>query len=81
MDGDGVRDKTGWVGADDGLLALDRNGNGTIDDIGEISFVDDAEGALSDLEGLQAYDTDGDNLPGRRRRPLRRVPGLARRQP
>jgi hypothetical protein len=62
MDGDGLRDKTGWVGADDGLLALDRNGNGTIDDIGEISFVGDAEGALSDLEGLRAFDTDGDNF-------------------
>jgi Ca2+-binding RTX toxin-like protein len=62
MDGDGVRDKTGWVGADDGLLALDRNGNGTIDDIGEISFVGDAEGALSDLEGLRAFDTNGDNF-------------------
>jgi Ca2+-binding RTX toxin-like protein len=62
MDGDGVRDKTGWVGADDGLLALDRNGNGTIDDIGEISFVGDTEGALSDLEGLRAFDTDGDNF-------------------
>jgi Ca2+-binding RTX toxin-like protein len=62
MDGDGVRDKTGWVGADDGLLALDRNGNGTIDDIGEISFVGDIEGALSDLEGLRAFDTDGDNF-------------------
>jgi Ca2+-binding RTX toxin-like protein len=62
MDGDGVRDKTGWVGSDDGLLALDRNGNGTIDDIGEISFVGDAEGALSDLEGLRAFDTDGDNF-------------------
>lgn len=60
MDGDGVRDTTGWVGGDDGFLALDRNGNGLIDDIGEISFVGDAEGAMSDLEGLRAYDSDGD---------------------
>jgi Ca2+-binding RTX toxin-like protein len=62
MDGDGIRDSTGWVGADDGLLALDRNGNGTIDDIGEISFLNDSPGALSDLEGLRAYDSDGDNF-------------------
>lgn len=62
MDGDGIRDSTGWVGADDGLLALDRNGNGTIDDIGEISFLKDSPGALSDLEGLRAFDSDGDNF-------------------
>jgi Ca2+-binding RTX toxin-like protein len=60
MDGDDVRDETGWVAADDGLLALDRNNNGTIDNITEISFVSDAEGAQSDLEGLRAYDSDGD---------------------
>lgn len=60
MDADGVRDTTGWVGADDGLLALDRNGNGMIDDIGEISFVGDTPGATTDLQGLGVYDTDGD---------------------
>ncbi|MDT7530351.1 cadherin domain-containing protein [Sphingopyxis sp. SE2] len=60
MDGDGIRDTTGWAGADDGFLALDRNGNGLIDDISEISFVGDAEGAMSDLEGLRTYDSDGD---------------------
>jgi Ca2+-binding RTX toxin-like protein len=59
MDSDGVRDTTGWVGSDDGLLALDRDGNGTIDHISEISFVGDLTGAVSDLEGLSAFDTDG----------------------
>jgi Ca2+-binding RTX toxin-like protein len=58
MDLDGVRDQTGWVGSDDGFLALDRNSNGTIDNVSEISFVSDVEGAQSDLEGLRAYDTD-----------------------
>lgn len=60
MDLDGVRDQTGWVGSDDGLLALDRNGNGIIDNISEMSFVNDVEGAQSDLEGLRGYDTDND---------------------
>jgi Ca2+-binding RTX toxin-like protein len=60
MDGDGVRDTTGWAGADDGFLALDRNGNGLIDNIDELSFVGDAPGAISDLEGLRSYDSDGD---------------------
>ncbi|MEJ7928204.1 Ig-like domain-containing protein [Sphingobium sp. AN641] len=58
MDRDGVADRTGWAEADDGFLALDRNHNGTIDDIAEISFVGDVEGALSDGEGLRAFDTN-----------------------
>jgi len=58
MDSDGVRDLTGWVAPDDGFLALDRNQNGTIDDINEISFVGDLEGARSDLEGLAFYDSN-----------------------
>jgi Ca2+-binding RTX toxin-like protein len=60
MDGDGVRDLTGWVGPHDGLLVLDRNRNGTIDSGAEISFTMDIEGAHSDLEGLAAYDSNGD---------------------
>ena len=59
MDEDGIADKTGWVSADDGLLALDRNGNGSIDDISEISFLGDLAGAQSDLEGLAAFDSNG----------------------
>ncbi|WP_177198552.1 hypothetical protein [Novosphingobium sp. CF614] len=62
MDLDGIADRTGWAAADDGFLALDRNGNGQIDDISEISFVGDVEGALTDLEGLQAFDTNGNGL-------------------
>jgi len=62
MDRDGIADKTGWVASDDGLLALDRNGNGTIDDISEISFVNDTDGALTDGEGLRAFDADGNGF-------------------
>ena len=36
MDGDGFAEMSGWVGADDGLLVLDRDGNGKIDDISEL---------------------------------------------
>ncbi len=54
--------RTGWVGADDALLALDRNGDGTISGRAEISFVDDVKNATSDLEGLVAYDTNEDGF-------------------
>ena len=30
-DGDGIKTGTGWISPDDGFLALDRNGNGAID--------------------------------------------------
>lgn len=62
MDQDGIADRTGWVAPDDGFLALDRNGNGTIDGISEISFVSDLANALTDLEGLRAYDTNENGL-------------------
>nr|KIS32919.1 hypothetical protein TQ38_05310 [Novosphingobium sp. P6W] len=62
MNGDGVADKAGWIEADDAFLALDRNGNGTIDDIKEISFVSDKQGAKTDLEGLAAFDTNANGL-------------------
>lgn len=36
IDSDGIRERTSWVSADDGLLVLDRNGNGQIDDAQEL---------------------------------------------
>jgi len=36
MDGDGFKEKTAWVQEGDGLLALDRNNNGTIDNGSEL---------------------------------------------
>jgi len=58
QDGDGVLDRTGWVGPGDGLLVLDRNANGVVDGGSEIAFSDDEEHAISDLEGLRTYDTN-----------------------
>lgn len=36
IDGDGFGEATGWVHSDDGLLVLDRNGDGLINDISEL---------------------------------------------
>ncbi len=61
-DGDGIKDQIGWAGADDGLLVLDRNRDGEINELQEISFAADLEGAQSDLEGLAAFDTDANGF-------------------
>jgi len=60
MDGDGLSDRTAWIGAGDGILALDRDGDGIISRSNEISFVGDKAGAKTDLEGLAGFDTNGD---------------------
>lgn len=62
MDGDGNRDKTGWFGADDGLLVLDADNNNIVDDGSEISFQRFVDGAFSDLEGLAFFDTNENGL-------------------
>jgi Ca2+-binding RTX toxin-like protein len=58
MSEDAMTIRTGWVGAKDALLALDRNGDGTISGRSEISFVGDVPNATSDLEGLAAFDSN-----------------------
>ncbi|MEM8935350.1 MAG: cadherin domain-containing protein, partial [Pseudomonadota bacterium] len=62
IDNDGFRQRTEWVGANDALLVLDRNGDGVIDNGSEISFVDDLPGAMTDLEGLAAFDSNEDGV-------------------
>ena len=57
---DGWRERMAWVGAGDGLLALDLDGDHRIDKWNEISFVSYKEGAQTDLEGLQAFDSNHD---------------------
>lgn len=54
--------RMGWVGPTDGILAIDRNGDGQINKLSEISFVTDLPGAKTDLEGLAAYDNNKDGV-------------------
>ncbi len=62
MSKDGNLDSTPWAAPGDAFLALDRNGDGVINDLSEISFVYDLRGAQTDMEGLRAYDSNADGL-------------------
>lgn len=62
INGDGFRHRTAWPTADDGLLAYDLDGNGIIEKQGEISFTSYLPGAQTDLEGLNAFDTNHDGV-------------------
>ncbi|MFZ2300910.1 MAG: putative Ig domain-containing protein [Gallionella sp.] len=53
IDGDGFAERVGWVNPNDGLLAMDVNGNGNIDDITEL-YGDDQMPAFRKLAGLDA---------------------------
>lgn len=60
--GAGFKNHVGWVGADDGFLAIDVNGDGKIDQAKELSFAlwTDAPND-SDMDGLRAvFDTNHD---------------------
>ncbi len=58
--GDGLLESTAWVGADDGILAYDANGDGQVSGASEFVF---GGNGLTDLEALAAhYDTNGDGV-------------------
>ena len=57
-DGDGTGESTAWAGSDDGLLAIDLNGDGVVNNGSELVFGGNGQ---TDLEGLAArYDSNGD---------------------
>ncbi|MDP3427394.1 MAG: hypothetical protein Q8S17_08455, partial [Humidesulfovibrio sp.] len=63
MDGDGYKERTGWVGPDDGLLVIDLDNDGVIDKATEVSFKLWSPDATSDLDGLRlAFDSNSDGV-------------------
>ncbi len=58
----GTPQPTGWVGAEDALLALDRNHNGKIDDATELFSERMFDGLHSGMEALARFDSNRDHL-------------------
>ncbi|WP_062262058.1 hypothetical protein [Endozoicomonas arenosclerae] len=63
-DGDGVKNATGWIAPDDGILVLDRNGNGTIDNgqelFGDNTYKSNGEKAAHGFDALSDFDANKD---------------------
>jgi len=71
FDQDGFAEKSGWVSGDDGMLVVDRNGDGQINDISELvgsGFVSPSTSLNPQNDGptgfadLATYDTNGDGV-------------------
>lgn len=59
INADGLLDQSSFVDGGDAFLALDRNGNGAIDDGSEL--FGDQHGAANGFEELRKYDEDGND--------------------
>ncbi|MDZ7919886.1 hypothetical protein [Rhodoferax sp.] len=62
LDMDGVADKVAWAAAGSGVLGIDLNGDHQISDASEFAFKQYVDGAQTDIEGLRAFDTNGNGL-------------------
>lgn len=60
MNADGIKDKTGWITADEGFLVIDKNGNGKIDDITEMFSEYSSTKAKTGFGALAAFDKNHD---------------------
>ncbi len=63
-DADGIQAATGWIKADDGIMVLDLNGNGTIDTgrelFGDNTLLPSGGAAANGFEAIAQYDTNAD---------------------
>lgn len=66
LDNNGFAEKTAWIGTEDGFLALDRNGNGSIDNGGELFgdqvILKDGSKSESGFEALAELDDNSDGI-------------------
>jgi hypothetical protein len=68
LDADGIKERTGWTAMDSSLafVALDRNGNGVIDDGSELfgnhTPLPTGSPAANGFEALRQYDSDHDGV-------------------
>jgi Ca2+-binding RTX toxin-like protein len=64
LDQNGFAEKMGWTSGDDAFLAIDKNGNGLIDDgselFGDKTKLSNGKYAKNGFEALKEYDTNGD---------------------
>ncbi len=58
----GKNQGSGWVGTDDGFLVYDYDHDQVVTHADELSFRDYQADAATDLEGLQAFDTNADGV-------------------
>lgn len=63
VNGDGIIDYSGWIGAGNGILVYDRNGNAAMDDVTEIDLSAYGPQGSTDLDGLRyAFDDNDDDV-------------------
>jgi len=64
QDNNGFAERTGWIGTGDGLLVMDRNGNGIIDDgtelFGNQAILSNGKTAQNGFEALAELDSNHD---------------------
>ena len=65
-DGNGFAEQTGWAVSDDGLLVLDRNGDGTINDgkelFGDQTILQNGQRAVDGFQALAELDNNADGI-------------------
>lgn len=61
-DNNGFAEKTGWVGKDDGLLVIDKNHNGLIDNGTELFGNNTTDSAADGFAALSDYDSNHDGI-------------------
>lgn len=66
LDNNGFAELTAWIGTEDGFLAIDRNGNGVIDNGGELFgdqvVLKDGTISTSGFEALADFNENGDDV-------------------